>query len=81
MRNTIALQFGYSHIIRLYAFFIYVKFLTKTSIIMFGINYRNLLTNSHSLFKFKPINIFTGRGLRFTRQIVYRKTGKVSSYR
>jgi hypothetical protein len=26
-------------------------------------------------------NIFTGRGVRFARQIIYKKTGKVSSYR
>jgi hypothetical protein len=29
----------------------------------------------------RPINIFTGRGVRFSRQIIYKKVGKVSSYR
>jgi hypothetical protein len=29
----------------------------------------------------RPINIFTGKGIRFTKQIIYKKTGKVSSYR
>tara|TARA_B100000795_G_scaffold73607_1_gene52083 strand:- start:7717 stop:7854 length:138 start_codon:yes stop_codon:yes gene_type:complete len=29
----------------------------------------------------RPINIFTGRGVRFNKQIIYKKTGKVSSYR
>ena len=29
----------------------------------------------------RPVNIFTGRGVRFAIQIIYKKTGKVSSYR
>lgn len=80
-RNTIALQFGYSHLLYLYSFFITVKFLTKTTILMFGINKNNITLSSKSLFFIKPINIFTGKGIRFSRQIIYRKTGKVSSYR
>lgn len=80
-RNTIALQFGYSHIKRLFFFYTYVKFLSKTSIIIFGIN-RRLIDKSASEFsKIRSINIFTGKGVRFTKQIIYRKTGKVSSYR
>jgi amino acid transporter len=27
------------------------------------------------------INVFTGRGVRFARQVIYKKTGKVSTYR
>lgn len=80
-RNTIAMQFGYSHRVRLYSFFIIVKFITKTSILLFGINKLNIYKKSYELFNFKPMNIFTGRGMRFTRQIVYKKIGKVSSYR
>jgi ribosomal protein L6P/L9E len=80
-RNTIALQFGYSHKLYLYSFFVTVKFLTKTTILMFGNNYQDILNNSYSLYNIKKINIFTGKGIRFSRQIIYRKTGKVSSYR
>lgn len=80
-RNTIALQFGYSHLFYLYSFFITVKFLTKTTILMFGINNKDLLTSSYNLYSIKKINIFTSKGIRFSRQIIYRKTGKVSSYR
>jgi hypothetical protein len=29
----------------------------------------------------RRMNIFTGRGVRFAKQIVYKKTGKVSAYR
>ena len=37
-RNTIALQFGYSHRFYLYSFSVLVKFITKTIILIFGIN-------------------------------------------
>lgn len=80
-RNTIALQFGYSHLLYLYSFFVTVKFLTKTTILMFGINNKDLTFSSNFLYRIKKINIFTGKGIRFARQIIYRKTGKVSSYR
>lgn len=80
-RNTIALQFGYSHRCYLYTFFTNVKFISKTSILMFGINKSNIEHASKSLFLIRPINIFTGKGIRFSKQIVYKKTGKISSYR
>lgn len=80
-RNVIALQFGYSHVKRLFLFYTYVKFLSKTSIIIFGLNTKNITKTSLILFNIRPINIFTGKGVRFTRQIIYRKTGKISSYR
>lgn len=81
LRNTIALRFGYSHIKRLYFFFSYVKFLSKTSVFIFGIDKFTIFNLSKQLKNVRPINIFTGKGVRFTRQIVYRKTGKISSYR
>lgn len=81
IRNTIALQFGYSHRRRLYSYYISVKFLSKTSIFLFGINKYDLSNIGYSFFNVKPINIFTGKGIRFSRQIVYKKAGKVSSYR
>ena len=80
-RNTIAPQFGYSHRLYLYSYFTSVKFLGKTKVMLFGFN-KNDIFNSALLIKSKrPINIFTGRGVRFSRQVVYKKQGKVSSYR
>ncbi len=81
LRNTIALQFNYSHIKRLYFFFFHVKFLSKTSIILFGTSFKKINFLTKKLFLVRPMNIFTGKGMRFTRQIIYRKTGKISSYR
>jgi len=80
-RNTITPQFGYAHRLYLYSYFVSVKFLSKTSIIVFGFNWNDLITTGLNLKKMRPINIFTGRGVRFSRQIIYKKTGKVSTYR
>lgn len=80
-RNTVALQFGYSHIRRLFFFYNFVKFLSKTSVLTFGLNPRMLSTTAITFRNTRPINIFTGKGVRFTRQIIYRKTGKISNYR
>jgi hypothetical protein len=80
-RNTIAFRFGYSHIKRLFFYFSYLKFLSKTSIFFFGKNTKTIFTSTKKFKTVRPINIFTGKGIRFTRQIIYRKTGKISSYR
>ena len=58
-----------------------VKFLSKTKVMLFGLVKKDILLSAHSLKRKRSINIFTGRGVRFARQIVYKKTGKVSSYR
>ena len=81
IRNTITPQFGHAHRIYLYSFYVSVKFLTKTTVFLFGSSKRDILTTARSIYSAKPINVFTGRGVRFSRQIVYKKTGKVSSYR
>lgn len=80
-RNTIAPQFGYAHRVYVYAHATSVKFLSKTKIVLFGLSKNDVLKASYGIKATKPINIFTGRGVRFARQIIYRKTGKVSSYR
>jgi hypothetical protein len=80
-RSTITPQFGYAHRLYLYSYFISVKFLSKTSIIVFGFELSDLVFVSLGIKKMRPINIFTGRGVRFSRQIIYKKVGKVSSYR
>ena len=80
-RNTIAPQFGYAHRVYVYAQATSVKFLSKTKVVIFGLSKNDVLAASYGVKRTKPINIFTGRGVRFARQIIYRKTGKVSSYR
>lgn len=80
-RNTIAPQFGYAHRVYVYAQAVSVRFLSKTKILLFGLSRLDLVNSGHAIKKVKPINIFTGRGIRFARQVIYKKTGKVSSYR
>ena len=74
-------QFGYAHRIYKYTFYTSIKFRTKTSIILFGFVLSDLKKASFCILNTRPINIFTGRGVRFNRQIIYKKVGKVSSYR
>lgn len=80
-RSTITPQFGYAHRIYIYAYFVTVKFLSKTSIFLFGFSKKDLFDVAYKIKAMRPINIFTGRGVRFSREIIYRKQGKVSSYR
>lgn len=80
-RDTIAPQFGYAHRVYVYPHSVSVRFLSKTKILLFGLSKQDLILTGHDFKRVKPMNIFTGRGIRFARQVVYKKTGKVSSYR
>lgn len=80
-RNVLAFQFGYAHRVKIYVPYLNVKFLSKTSILFFGLNTFDILHASRLFFEKRPLNLFTGRGVRFVRQIVYRKAGKISTYR
>ena len=80
-RNTITPQFGYSHRLYLYAYYTNVSFLSKTSLIIFGLNTKHVNFVSMFIKKWRTINVFTGRGVRFSRQVIYKKSGKVSTYR
>jgi hypothetical protein len=80
-RNTVTPQFGHSHRIYVYSFFTSIKFLSKTSILLFGINKSDICKSSQQIKQLRPINIFTGRGVRFSKQIIYKKAGKISTYR
>ena len=80
-RNTIAPQFGYSHRVYIYSYFCAVKFLGKTKVLLFGFSKNDLLASALLVKEKRSINIFTGRGVRFSKQVIYKKQGKVSSYR
>jgi ribosomal protein L6P/L9E len=80
-RNTITHQFGHSHRVFIYAYFVTVRFLSKTVVLLFGSSKRDVFTVGNNVQSSKYLNIFTGRGVRFSKQIIYKKTGKVSSYR
>jgi ribosomal protein L6P/L9E len=81
LRNTIAPRFGYSHRLYIYSYYVSVKFLSKTCILLFGLNKKDILQVSFELYYTRTCNIFTNRGIRFAKQIIYKKAGKISSYR
>lgn len=80
-RSTITPQFGFAHRRYFYTSSFRVRFLSKTKIILFGYTRQDLHDVAYAFKNYKPMNVFTGRGVRFARQVVYRKTGKVSLYR
>jgi hypothetical protein len=80
-RKTITPQFGFAHRHYIYAFYASVKFRSKTSIMLYGSSIVDLIEIGSQIKSLRSINIFTGRGVRFNKQIIYKKTGKVSSYR
>ena len=80
-RNTIAPQFGFAHRVYIYSSLNHVKFIGKTTVIIFGLLKSDILKTCHQIQEKRTMNIFTGRGVRFARQVVYKKQGKVSSYR
>ncbi len=53
----------------------------KMKLIFFGTTQHYLKTFLMGLITIKPMNIYHGRGLRFAKQFVFRKFGKVSTYR
>lgn len=80
-RNTITHQLGHSHRTYIYSYFIRYKMNSKTIFTLFGLSKKDVFSVGWRIRSSKKMNIFTGRGIRFSRQIVYKKTGKVSAYR
>lgn len=80
-RNVVTPQFGYSHRRYFYTHYSSILFLTKTKILVFSLSINQVTLLSYKLKTIRPANIFTGRGMRFSRQVVYRKVGKISTYR
>lgn len=52
----------------------------KTKCMIFGTSKIDLDFSKSLIIKVRPISMFTQRGLRLARQVVYRKIGKKSSY-
>lgn len=80
-RQTLAFQFGHSHRVYQYGFNLNLVLLTKYTLFVYGMN--RFHVSAFSLFtqSYRPINIYTHRGIRFSKQVIYKKTGKESSFR
>jgi len=72
-KNTIGAQFNYSHKINFYINTIFIKNFNKRSWIFKSLNWSNLSLNVKLLTSIRPTNIFTKRGIRLTKQIIYLK--------
>ena len=80
-RNMLTFRFGKYHRTYLLVMRAKLKFITKRRLFFRSRSQLNLANTGNALKTVRPINVFTGRGIRFKRQILYRKLGKESSYR
>lgn len=81
-KKGIVLRFGHSHLI--YSKkpnSIFLKKKGRMKIIFFGTNIELIYVFLRNLIKWKPSNVYTGRGLRLSRQRLLRKSGEISAYR
>jgi hypothetical protein len=80
--NNLKLSFGRCHknmmVVR--SLFLKKRKKVKTKCMLFGTSKSSLDFSKSLIVNVRPINMFTQRGLRLARQIVYRKIGKKSSY-
>lgn len=80
-KSKIYFQLGYSHKYYLFSYGVTIKPILKSKLLLLSSSLRELSVFSKMVYKLRPLNIFTLKGIRFTRQLVYKKVGKVSSYR
>jgi len=81
-KKGLVLRFGHSHLI--YSkkpTSVFLKKKGRMKIIFFGTNFQLIYFFLRNLIKWKPSNVYTGRGLRLSKQKLLRKSGKVSAYR
>lgn len=71
---------GISHKIYIYSFTSVIKTFSRHSVLFLSTNNRTLTNFIKKLVMIRKWNIFTQRGIRFVKQPVYKKIGKVSSY-
>lgn len=80
-KSKIYFQLGYSHKYYLYDYTVTLKPILKSKLLLLASSLTQLSNFSKSIYGLRPLNIFTLKGIRFTKQLVYKKVGKVSSYR
>lgn len=81
-KKSLVLRFGHSHLISLKKpMSVFLKKKGRMKILFFGTNIVLLYFFLRNIVNWKPANVYTGRGLRISRQKILRKSGKVSIYR
>lgn len=79
--QRIFFQFGLSHKWYVADIFTHFFFLMKGKLLFLSSNKKRLFDFLFKLIRSRYLNIFTARGLRLSRQTVFKKVGKVSAYR
>lgn len=79
-KKSIKFFFGRSHLTTIFFKKISIRRLTKYKLFFFTKKYETVKFINSLIKKIRKINIYTKRGLRFSRQKIYKKTGKKSSY-
>lgn len=79
--NRIFFQFGLSHKWYVHDTNSHFFFLTKGKMLFLGLNKKIFYDFLFKLIRSRYLNIFTARGLRLSRQVVFKKVGKISAYR
>lgn len=81
-KSSLLLRFGHSHLVKMSPGpSIRWRKKGRMKMIFFGTNAWSLRRFLQNVVRWRPMNIYHGRGLRLTRQKVWRKSGKVSAYR
>jgi hypothetical protein len=80
-RYSITFVFGHSHYVIIPLILFKIINLTKLKISFTYTNFTLVNNLALSILSIKPINIFTSRGIRASKQQLFKKTGKVSTYR
>jgi len=81
-KKGLVLRFGHSHLI--YSkkpISVFLKKKGRMKIIFFGTNIELIYFYLRNLIRWKPSNVYTGRGLRLSRFKLLKKAGKISAYR
>ncbi len=79
-KKVIKFFFGHSHINMLFLKNVILKKTNKYKFILKSTNTEKLNIIVKKILKIKPINVFTNRGIRCTRQKIYKRKGKKGSY-
>lgn len=72
--------FGRSHKTFIWFKKIMMKKINKYKFVLKGLNKNNVIWNSNLVTKIKPLNMYTLRGLRKTRQTIFKRKGKKGTY-
>jgi ribosomal protein L6P/L9E len=70
--------FNHSHVTLFIPINVYLKKIQKSKVMIFYKNFRNYTSFLKKIITIRKINIYTKRGLRFSRQLVYKRKGKGS---